>query len=860
MTASVVVPLRVRCDASAGFARTLEPVSVGIPFPRGAARDDDRWTLQAGDGASLPLQIRVLDRWPDGSIRWALLDSRVTIAAGMTAATLTLRQGLDPEPDPSPQVRIDMPATDELSIDTGAVKFRLSPNAPLVLARVDVAGDTAFDETSSKLIVCDATGEQWPVSWQPPSIEFHGPLRVGVVAHGAAKNPSGAQLRLTLRLDFHAGLASVRTRLTVTNPRRARHPRGIWELGDAGSILLREVSLVLQASRAEGSRVRWSLEPECWEADAQAFHLYQDSSGGDNWAGANHVNRHGHVPLRLRGYEADADGRRITGLRATPIVVIDGASMLGVAVPQFWQNFPRALTATASALTVSFFPGDASDVQELQGGEQKAHECHLLFGRDTVTDQPLEWCRSPLLIHPAPDWYASSDAVRYLVTSNCDDGGYRGLVDAAVEGTDTFLAKRERADEYGWRHFGEIYGDHEAIFHTGASPLMSHYNNQYDAVAGCFYQFMRTGDPRWWTQCLDLAAHVIDIDLYHTDEDKSAYNHGLFWHTYHYVDAGKSTHRSYPTGTVGGGPSAEHNYTTGLMLHYFATGEAASRDAALGLAQFVVDIDDGTRTVFRWLDSGYTGVASASRSTDYHGPGRGSGNSLNALLDGHRLSGDRRYLDKAEQIIRRCTHPRQDLAALHLLDPENRWFYTMYLQSIGKYLDWKVELGEIDEMYGYGRDVLLHFARWMAQHERPYLSRPDLLEYPTETWAAQDIRKSEVFDCAARHAQDAERAQFLERAEFYFNYSIATLQTMPTRTLARPVVLLLAHGFRRAHVRQHGITPAPAPREGWSSRWPDPEVFVTQKVRARRRAVKLAVMVTAFGAAGLTGLLWLLVR
>ena len=37
-----------------------------------------------------------------------------------------------------------------------------------------------------------------------------------------------------------------------------------------------------------------------------------------------------------------------------------------------------------------------------------------------------------------------------------------------------------------------------------------------------------------------LARHVVDIDIYHTTNDKSAYNHGLFWHTEHYVDAGCS--------------------------------------------------------------------------------------------------------------------------------------------------------------------------------------------------------------------------------------------------------------------------------------------------------------------------------
>ena len=75
----------------------------------------------------------------------------------------------------------------------------------------------------------------------------------------------------------------------------------------------------------------------------------------------------------------------------------------------------------------------------------------------------------------------------------------------------------------------------------------------------------------------ELTGHVIDIDIYHTDEDKSAYNHGLFWHTYHYLDADTGTHRSYPKmgripphGTpVPGGPANEQNYATGLLLTLF---------------------------------------------------------------------------------------------------------------------------------------------------------------------------------------------------------------------------------------------------------------------------------------------------
>jgi hypothetical protein len=584
--------------------------------------------------------------------------------------------------------------------------------------------------------------------------------------------------------------------------------------------------------------------------------IYQDSSGGANWNSANHLNRDGVVPLAFRGYRVSADGETTSGERATPVVLHTAAAdffqpTLGAAVPEFWQNFPRAVCANADSVTVSFWPRQSQDSHELQGGEQKTHECVLLFGADPVSAEPLAWARSRLLVHPAPDWYAASAASPYLVPAHADPHtDYQALADAAIEGDDTFISKRERADEYGWRHFGDIYGDHEAVRHTGPTPLMSHYNNQYDPIGGFARQFMRSGDPRWWTQCSELAAHVIDVDIYHTNEDKAAYNSGLFWHTVHYVDAGRAGHRTYPraTGSNGGGPASEQNYPTGLMLHYFMTGSEASRESAIGLARFVIDMDDGRRTVFSFLDRGATGLASASRSPSYHGPGRGSGNSLNALVDGHRLTRDGAFLDKAEEIVRRCSHPDDDVPARNLLDAENRWFYTMYLQALGKYLDHKSELGQLDAMYSYGRDVLMTYARWMAEHERPYLSVPDILEFPTETWPAQDVRKSEVFDYAAMHADGAERERFLERARFFFEYSTSALKSFKTRTLARPVVLMLVHGSLRASAVARGAAVAPRPETIWT-RSRGPELFVPQRARAMRRARTLTAAVAVLGLA-----------
>ena len=282
------------------------------------------------------------------------------------------------------------------------------------------------------------------------------------------------------------------------------------------------------------------------------------------------------------------------------------------------------------------------------------------------------------------------------------------LILTAVEGNNTFFDRREVIDEYGWRNFGDLYADHEAVAWKGKKPLVAHYNNQYDAVAGFAIQYFRTGDTRWLEPMEDLARHVIDIDIYHTDEDKAAYNHGLFWHTAHHVEAGTATHRTYSRDAGGGsgGPSSEHNYTTGLMLYYFMTGDEPARQAVVELADWVIAMDDGSLTPLKWITKAPTGLASATGSYAYHGPGRGPGNGIVALLNAHRLTGAPRFIAKADELIRRCVHPNQDIPALNLLDAERRWFYTVFLQALGRYLDIKLEADERDVMYTYVRKTL----------------------------------------------------------------------------------------------------------------------------------------------------------
>jgi hypothetical protein len=787
------------------FERQGEPVAVGVTCPRGSVTRSERWALIDQRGRQVPVQTTVLDRWGDGSVRWLLAEFHADVDADGGGA-----YALAPDAGADSPIGISIEhAGEALRVWTGVAAIDVPRSGAAFISAVDIGGRSILESTA--IAAEDANGTRYQLSIHRTTIERAGALRAVIRIDGAlvdaAKRP---WLDATLRLQFFAGLGTAKAELSITNSRAAKHPGGVWDLGDPGSILIRDLSIELVPSRAVQGDVWGSIDgTDRMEPAGARFAVHQESSGGERWQHETHLTRDQRVAARSRGFRAERSGRDVAGLRATPIASIGGGeTRVSVALPRFWQVWPKAIDADARRCAVAMFPRAHGGLHELQGGERSTLTFGMCFGRDTVTAEPLAWMRSPLRVSADAHAYRHAGIwAPFSAGSALTVKAYDALVGTAIQGPASFTERREAIDEYGWRNFGDLYADHEG-------DLVSHYNNQYDAVAGFITRFAQTGDHRWWTLADELAGHVTDIDLYHTTRDRAAYNGGYFWHTQHYQAAGTATHRAYSklTGSSGGGPSAEHNYTTGLMLHHFMTGSERSRAAVIQLANWVMDMDDGRKSRFRWIDRRDTGLASSTRSPDFHGPGRGAGNSINALLDAHRLTGEPRYLEKADALIARSVHPDDDPEAINPLDAENRWSYTVFLQALGKYLEYRADRGLVDAQFEYARAVLLKYAMWMCANERPYLDTPERLEFPTETWAAQDLRKAAVFEFAARHTTDeGTRARFLARADGFVDYAIAALTQAPTGTLTRPLVLLLAYGFQRPMVDLAAVSSAVTP-------------------------------------------------
>jgi hypothetical protein len=800
---------------TAGIDRTDEYVRVAVPCARGEVQPDIPLGMIDPAVQLQPCQVKVLKLWPDGSVKWLLLDCAVMVSAGSTAI-YRLATSPDAVPVLAKPVQVT-PGADTWQVDTGAGTFTIDARSfrPFVMIRRQT--DEVLRASGSSCLLSTNGKSSFTPIVEDICLEDSGPLRAIVHMAGRFELPHEKVLRFSSRLHFFAGSMAVQIEFTLHNPQAARHPGGLWDLGDAGSFLFKGLAFDFPIAAGSITEVRCSPEigaapldikdvnPSPLIGEGQGggarFCIYQESSGSKNWPSPNHRNKEGRVPLTRSGYSVEVDDRQVaSGLRASPLVWC-GANGVGVAaaLPYFWQEFPKAIKADNAQLTISLFPARFPDLHELQGGEQKTHCFFLDFA---AQPDSLSWALAPVQAMAAPHEYRSSGIF-------FDLPGEEDLIDRFTTAKEILL-KRDMVDEYGWRNFGEIYADHEAVYHQGDEPFVSHYNNQYDVCAGLYRKFWATGNTHWGELASDLARHVLDIDIYHTDLDREEFNGGLFWHTDHYIDAGFSTHRSFSKEHLkkkdsrfcGGGPGAEHCYTSGLMYHYFQTGNPAVRDTVIGLAEWSLRVLAGPATVLAVLKKSIhylkllRSTKNGSRAVFPRYPlSRGTGNAITACLDAFMVGGGDRFVSEAESLIRGAVHPGDDIDARGLHDVEATWFYTVLLVAIAKFLNTKNELEQFDAGYVYARDCLLAYAEWMLIHEYAYLEKPEKLEYPNETWAAQDLRKSVIFYLAAGYANPSLRERCLERASFFLSAASEELTRHTSSKFTRPVALMLQNGW-----------------------------------------------------------------
>ena len=143
-------------DAVDDLKRRFEPVTCGIPWPRGVLRECSVLVMADEAGLEVPLQAKALDRWADGSVRWALLDWRASVNSRAVYG------GLD---RPEAALEVEGPRVDVVSrsgtfveVSTGRETFRLSVGGVGLFDSVEVDGVMAIDAARTRLTAEDGAG------------------------------------------------------------------------------------------------------------------------------------------------------------------------------------------------------------------------------------------------------------------------------------------------------------------------------------------------------------------------------------------------------------------------------------------------------------------------------------------------------------------------------------------------------------------------------------------------------------------------------------------------------------------------------------------------------------------------------
>lgn len=675
------------------------------------------------------------------------------------------------------------------------------------------------------------------------TLQLHGvstPLKFVLDQHKITSNSltqqynSDGHFELTdqqLNIQLSAIVCNYTDEVSITlrahNPNAAAHQGGKWDLGDPNSLYIDDLSIVFSSKQTKSSiDVMDEYLPNTQKNNhfhAQSeFKLTQFGSGGSHWQSPIHWDQYRHTTVSKRGFELHVGAAKVyRGMRAQPQVTLSSISQANIHNDQpiffmlemedFWQNFPTSLRGHEDGCSWQLFANNT----ELQGGESKTWRFKGRFNSKGGTSTTAALANSTITYNAD---YLSQCLVIPWIRFTSLPSSIASIIEKGLIDVDNFFTKREKKDVFGWRHYGELDADHEAVNAKDPDTFISHYNNQYDPLFGMTLQFLQGGDLRWLELIRPLQQHIQDIDIYDTDKDKAEYNGGLMWHTDHYLSAQTSTHRSnskyhehaYEGFLGGGGPGGQHCYTSGLTLQYWLFCDPSAKQSVAQLCAWIRNFYNGSGSLLERTFRLLTIDCKINQLTNigFKAPGykypldRGTANFIIALIDNYDLTAEPALVLELGRVIRDTFHPYENIGLRDLKNVEQTWFYTIFLQAVVRYLLLKESLEEIDSDYWYARDGLMHYGQWMINNESYYLDNPRQLEFPNDTWCAQEIRKANIFSYCHYFCSE-DNPQYLRQAKAYYKYIALRLSASREAHFTRILAILMQNDGVEQMFRSH---------------------------------------------------------
>ena len=671
------------------------PVTRGVPLPAGAVRGTEGLVVLDPDGVGIPAQFRVLSRWPDESVKWVLLDFQADGASSGKAVYTLTDEGTGAarvRESPAATVRIEETETD-LHVDTGALRLRVGRHQYGLFHSVSHSSARSSDDGQSPRASDNGTGgDAWARISEGASdgalkrrlygpaglcraslagdscvasVEEQGPLRTVIRLESALEadipmhHYGGYRpLRCIARIHVYAGHAFVRvlhTYVFTCNPREV-------EIEDLA------VDIPIPFS---GSLTNYSYGLGGVQADG---------SGGVQAGGLCNVDT-GTLEFGERLRIAQQKDNKVRVLRGRPgtekviaedeacegwVTLGDGTSGVGVACRNMAEEHPTALEITGAGGMTVYARHDsdggrlslsryAEDVAWHEGegmyadgtGIAKTTECYVHYFMEDQRAEAIETLRCALSRPHAsvsPDW-----------TARCEVAGGPGDQTRSTEETDSgqevnqqymirdaermltgfadWLARNVRLGRwYGYLDYGDVRATwDEAEDDWKSQGRWGWCNSEWDPRHAIWIQYRRTGDPRYFELGEAMTRHSVDVDTCHWHPFRpymvgGCYRHGVD----HFSDE----------------PCASHTFIDNWVDHYYLTGDGRTLEVLREAGAFFLR--------YRWTED-----------PTYSFSLRSIANTLRGLLYVYEVTGEARYLHRAEEVYTVVARGQNDDGSWH---------------------------------------------------------------------------------------------------------------------------------------------------------------------------------------------------
>lgn len=615
-------------------------ITRGIPLPPGAVKQPKQVSVRDAKGRALPSAGKVLQRRPDGSIEWLLMDILVGLKGEETTSVF-----IETKPARAAQVKhpvVVRKRGNETTLSNGISSVVASSAGGSLLRSMLVNGRELLDPAQPvDLKTIDMGGKIHRAGLSGNyrvSVPHQNHLRATLMIEGVHKARDGAKfLDFAIRFTLSADSPDIKIEHTFycREPRDDKISVRAMALEIPTAMDPAATKLLRQQTRGhddhchdmtvlENIEIVASDSGDLDHARTPGLDLAHQCAGGavflrnpesfhENWAEYPFHMRPG-GQTGFRGWHTSVAGRHVV-----PVVGwCQKDFTLITAFEHFRQLHPKAIEIDESKLTFAIWPAWSIPMQIVQG-VSKSHVFWITGERraldiDDVIDVLYRWeygYVEPVDISFDPAWPAYCQVLdchqllryqphKYPLLENLIEP----VPSAGSPGRHTY----DRMPATGMFHFGDN------VSQNGASCN----NNEDDCnVLFPLQHFLRTGQTYAWDHGKEAARHYMEVDFCEWSTDPRKQN-GLIPHAgQHFMGC------VYPS----------HQWAEGLLAYYYMTGDDRAKRAVVGCAENSL-----------WWTYNMTDSVCCD--------GREAGMPLVNFAAAFRLTRDKRYVDASRHIIK----------------------------------------------------------------------------------------------------------------------------------------------------------------------------------------------------------------